>query len=458
MAGITSGMQNVASALDVFGQALSAEQRNISNVSTPGYAAVRPVITSGGTSAADRVDLQSTGDAQVDAAVNSAMSEAGYASTKSQQLSGLNNLFDITGQSGIPAAFSNFSSAFAKLSAAPGDPSLAGAAIDAADQVAASFNSTATSIDQQTQSLQSSLSSALSQINSLASQIADINSRIESGASVNDSGASDQLRQALNSLSNLTNIQVLPGDNGTVNVLAGGAAPLVMGDTAFSLTADLTAAPGQQITSSGGGSPSALSGVIGGLVDVYNNILTPLAGGPGSPGSLSNLAQSFADTVNGILTGGVTSSGAPGVALLTYNSGTPNDAARTLGIDSSVTPDRLAVATAGVDPQSNGVANLLASVPTAPPGAGGASALDSYSAIAASIGQAASDATSAQTSAETALTSAQASQTTVEGVSLDSEAVNVMAYQRAWEASAKLVSVFDNLNLDAVNLVGQQYA
>ena len=72
------------------------------------------------------------------------------------------------------------------------------------------------------------------------------------------------------------------------------------------------------------------------------------------------------------------------------------------------------------------------------------------------MGQQLSDATTQSTSDQTSLTSAQAQQTSIEGVSLDQEAVNLTSYQRAWEASAKLVTVLDNLTLDAVNLVGIQ--
>jgi flagellar hook-associated protein 1 FlgK len=72
------------------------------------------------------------------------------------------------------------------------------------------------------------------------------------------------------------------------------------------------------------------------------------------------------------------------------------------------------------------------------------------------VGQQLSDATSQSTTDQTTLTSAQASQTAVEGVSLDQEAVNITSYQRAWEASAKLVTVLDDLTLDTVNLVGEQ--
>jgi flagellar hook-associated protein 1 FlgK len=252
-------------------------------------------------------------------------------------------------------------------------------------------------------------------------------------------------------------INVTQNADGTVNVLAGGSVPLVLGDQAFTLTANLSAAPGSQITSSGGGSaPPSFSGTLGGLVDALNSTITPILGGNGQAGSLNTLAQGFASTVNTLLTSGVTSSGAAGVPIFTYNVANP---AATLSVDPSVTPDQVAVATTGPSAQSNGVANQLAGLA----GSGnpayqidGLAPQDYYSSIAQTVGQQLSDATSQSTADQTTLTAAQANQTAVEGVSLDQEAVNITADQRAWEATAKLVTVLDNLTLDTVNLVGEQ--
>jgi len=245
--------------------------------------------------------------------------------------------------------------------------------------------------------------------------------------------------------------------DGTVNVLAGGSVPLVLGDQAYTLTANLSAAPGSQITSSGGGSaPPSFSGTLGGLVDTLNNTITPIIGGNGQAGSLNTLAQGFATVVNNLLTSGVTSAGVAGVPLFTYNAAS---AAGSLAVDPSVTTDQLAVATTGAAASSNGVANQLAALTNSASPAdqiAGVSQQDYYSSIAQSVGQQLSDATSQSTSDQTSLTSAQANQTSVEGVSLDQEAINITADQRSWEAAAKLVTVLDTLTLDSVNLVGEQ--
>lgn len=458
MSALFPSLSTVSNALAAFSQSLAAEQNNISNSSTPGYAAVRAVIQPIGIGAGgetDQVVLQSTGTTQADALVQAASSQASDSQTRAQQLQTVNQQFDITGSTGILAALEQFSTAFSNLSISPDDPSLQTTALNAAGSVASAFHTVAQNLDSQTQSLQANAQSTVSQINDLASQIANLN--VESRGQTNVNPAIDTSeRSALTQLSSLVGITVTRNSDGTLNVLAGGSIPLVLGDTAFSLSANLASAPGSQVTSSGGGaSPPSFSGTLGGLLDTYNNTIAPILGGNGHAGSLNTLAQTFASSVNALLSSGTTSSGASGVPIFTY-SANASDVAQTLAVDPAVTPAQLAVATTGASSESNGVANQLAALSSSSNQIDGLSIQDYYASIAQSVGQQLSDATSQSTSDQTTLTAVQANQTSVEGVSLDQEAINVTADQRAYEATAKLASVIDNITLDAVNLVGEQ--
>jgi flagellar hook-associated protein 1 FlgK len=464
MGGLFSTLQGVSSALNAYGQALDAEQNNISNSSTPGYAAVKPIIQPigfGGNAGFDHVVLQSSADEQTDAAVRAATSEAASSQTQTQQLTSVNQQFDITGNSGILAALQQFSTAFAGLSVTPSDPSLQETALAAAGNVAAAFNSVAENLDDQSRSLQASAQTAVTQINGLATQIAQWNGQIRGETQV-DAGADAARRSALTQLSSLVGVTVLQNADGTLNVLAGGTLPLVLGDQSYSLSANLAAAPGSQVTSSAGGAePISFSGTLGGLIDTFQNSIAPILGGNGTAGSLNTLAQTFAANVNSLLGAGTTANGNPGVPIFTYDTTDPSNVASSLALDPSVTPDQLAVATTGAAGAANGDANQLAALsssnnPTYQ--VNGLSIQDYFSSIAQSVGQQLSDATSRSTTDQSTLTAAQATQTAREGVSLDQEAVNVTADQRAWEASAKLVSVLDNLTVDSINLVGEQVA
>ncbi len=461
MSGLFSSLQGVSNALSVYSQALAAEQNNVSNSSTPGYAAVRAVIQplNGGT--ADTVILRSTASAQADAIVNAATSQAADSQTQAQQLAEVNAQFDITGSTGILAAFQQFSGAFSKLSVTPSDPSLRSAALGAAGSVALAFNAAASALTSQSQRMQAGVQSTVSQINALASQIARENVQLR-GASSPDTGAETAQRNALTELSSLVGITVNQNADGTVNVLAGGSIPLVLGDHAETLSANTAAAPGSQIISSGGGAaPASFSGVLGGLLDTLNNTIASVLGGNGQTGSLNTLALSFATTVNSLATSGVTAGGASGIPVFTYDASKPSGTAHSLAVNPALTQDLLAVATTGANAQSNGLATQFAALASSSVPANqisGQSPQDYFASIAQTVGRQLNAATAQSAADQTTLTDAQAGQTAAEGVSLDQEAVYITGYQRAWQASAKLVSVVDNLLLDAVNLVGPQDA
>src|SRR6266566_3781760 len=117
MSGLFSSLQTASAALNVFSRALGAEQSNIANASTPGSAAQRttilPIDLSGtGSSGGDFISLSSSGNERTDAVVQAATSQASASQTEVQQLSPLNQIFDITGGSGILAALQQFSAAF----------------------------------------------------------------------------------------------------------------------------------------------------------------------------------------------------------------------------------------------------------------------------------------------------------------------------------------------------------
>ena len=321
MGGLTSSLQTASTALAAFSQALGVDQTNIANASTPGYAAqqasINPIGSFGpGGANADLVTITSSGSAFADATVQAASSQASHSQTQAQQLSQVNQLFDITGTSGILAAFQQFSTAFSNLSINPNDPTLGAAALNAAGNVASAFQSVTASLDTQSNQIASGIQSATTQINTLAANIQQLNVQASTG-SPNDPTVQASLRSDLDQLSSLVDITVTPASNGTVSVLAGGQLPLVIGNQAYTLSVNPAAAPGSQVTSSAGGnSPASFTGQLGGLLDTQNGTIAQLLGGNGQTGTLNTLAAGFASSVNSLLTSGVTASGNPPVPIL----------------------------------------------------------------------------------------------------------------------------------------------
>jgi flagellar hook-associated protein 1 FlgK len=411
MAGLFSSLQGVSTALAAFSQALGSEQANVSNSSTPGYAAQRAVIHPVGFGYAagagfDSVEVRSTGNQLADAIVRAAASQASASDAEAAQLGLLDQQFDITGKTGIPAALTGFSSAFADLSVTPNDAAVAESAAAAVKGVAAAFRTAAQNVAGVRRNVTQGIVDVVTDINGLAGQIAQLNAQVRSGR--DNAGVDAARRTALEQLASDVGVTVTGNADGTVNVLVGGSTPLVLGDRAYAFNVN---------PADGGG--ASLSGTLGGLLDTLNEAVDPVLK------DLDTLTAGFAAAANT----------AAGTELFTWD---PAHAAQTIQVNPAGT-----AAT-----QSNGVANALAAL--------GAEADPTYVSIVQTVGRKAADAANRAGQDRTSLTAARSAQTELEGVSLDVEAVNITAYQRAWQASAKLIGVLDNLALDAVNLVGQQ--
>jgi flagellar hook-associated protein 1 FlgK len=113
---------------------------------------------------------------------------------------------------------------------------------------------------------------------------------------------------------------------------------------------------------------------------------------------------------------------------------------------------------------------LAASSPGAPGGNGNALALSAlgtspilngytfstfYGNLSATVGQDVANASDSKSIQTQLLAQAQAHRTAASGVSLDEEAVRLVDFQRAYQATAKMVSVLDQLSQDTINMIPQ---
>jgi flagellar hook-associated protein 1 FlgK len=83
----------------------------------------------------------------------------------------------------------------------------------------------------------------------------------------------------------------------------------------------------------------------------------------------------------------------------------------------------------------------------------GASATTLASNLVYQIGDQTANANAESTAAGTSLTSLQNQQTSVSGVSIDQESANLIQYQQAYEAAARVVSTIAALFSDTINMI-----
>ena len=298
------------------------------------------------------------------------------------------------------------------------------------------MESQGTNIDQET-------NSTIATINQLAGQVATINgeNRVDPFGGVN-AGVDAQLNSTLEQLSQVVNFTALQQPDGTVTVYIGGQTPLVVGGQTFAISGDFSK-PQTAVRSSTGADITGqiTGGQLSAMLDDKNNVL------PTYLQSLNTLAQGVADQVNTGLSKGIDENGAsPATDLFTYNASI--GAGATLAVN-SLTPDQIAAALPGAQ-GGNGNALKMSAL-------GNGATLNNftfaqfYGNIAARVGTDLSAATDNQTTKQSLLNQAQTLRQQASGVSLDQEAANLVAFQRAYQANAKMLTVLDSLTQFLMN-------
>jgi len=455
-------LDSAGNALDVYQQALSVVQNNINNASTPGYATqslnleAQPLdVADGLIGGVTTAGLDNSRDTYAEEQVQAQTQALGQYTAEAQATGSIQSLFGTTGTSGVSAALSSLYQSFSAWSASPSDPSAEQSVIASAQNVASTIQGLQSSLSQNAQQLGSNIASTASQINSIAAQIQSYNVE-RASETTPDPGQDAQLYSALDNLSQLTNFTTVTAPDGAVTVMLGGGSPLVIGSQQFSISTTSTPAGTEVLDSQGNDITSQItSGQLGGMLNVSNNVLAPMLGNSQAPGTLDQFTTTLADTVNQILESGTVSTApgaAAGTALFTYDSSTPDNAAATIEVNPAITASQLApVDSSG---NVNGNANQLAALESDPVTAlGGMTLTQFFGQIASGVGQANQTATDNQTSQQQVLSQATTLVNNASGVSLDEQAVNVLNFQRSYQAVAQVLTEISNMTASVMNLV-----
>ena len=454
MGNLFTSLLNSANALQVYNQALEVTQNNVTNASTPGYAKQTPQlealpfdITVGLPGGVKSGPVVSSRDAFAEQAVRDQQSALGSSKQMATDLSAVETSFDITANAGIAGALSSFFQSFSQLSVNPNDTVSRQAVIDQAAALARNFQRSATGVLSQSSNVERETGTTIDAINHLAATLGKINSQGRKNIdSSTDAGVDATLNSTLEQLSQLTGYNALQQPDGTVTVYLNGQTPLVVGDRVYPIQADFSTgqtiisdATGQDITS------QFQTGQLKGLIDVRNNLI------PSYLTDLNTLAQSVADQVNaGLATGLDQNGGSPVVDLFKYD--TPNDAALSLSV-TDITPDQIAAALPGA-PGGNGNALSLMALGDAK-NINGYSYAQFYGNLAGRVGRDLSSARDDQSTEEQLLSQAQDLRSQVSSVSLDEEATRLIEFQRAYQATSKMLSVLNDLTGTVINIIPQ---
>jgi flagellar hook-associated protein 1 len=450
MGSLDSALSIAAQALDVDQGALDATTNNIANANTPGYSrevvdlSEQAPVEIGNITYGTGVNLQqiqSVRDQVLSLLIAEQTTQQGGAQTQLNALQQVQALFSSPTQ-GIGADLSAFFNSVSQLSTNPSDGALRSAVITAAQNLATSFNQTAQSLTSNQASLNQSVSSTVDQINTLTQQIAQINGQVGQMQQLGkDPGALlDQENQLINQLATLTNVSETQTQEG-LTLTTGSGTALVVGNQSFALQVGTGTDGMQDVFSQGQDITSTIQGgTLGGTIQVRDQDI------PALMTQLNTLASQFATSINSAQAQGFDLNGNQGQALFTFNAAS---AAASLSM-ATTDPNAIAASSDGTQGSNGNIANLMA-VETQPLPSG-ATPTDSYANLVAQSGNFAAQAQADVTASTTSLNQLNDQLGAISGVSINEETTNLLNYQNAFAAAARVVTTVDQMTQTVLDM------
>jgi flagellar hook-associated protein 1 FlgK len=432
-----SGLTNALAALNVQRYGMEVTGQNIANANTPGYTRQRAELAAVGPATGvsalyatqhpnGSVTVSGTtrlNDPMIDVRARTEHGDNGYRQTTASVLSSAETLFDEPSDHGLAEQLNDFWNSWAAVANNPGDLAARNVVLQKAAALASSLNQSSTNLDRLSQSVAQQATAATVEINTAATALAQLNGNIAvaTASGTNTNALADQRDQLLLKLADLTGAQTTILADGTASVSVGGQS-LVSSTTATSISLS----PGNQIMV--GGIPAGpAGGSLQGMVDSVNTAL------PAYTAQLDAVAAALASTVNAAQTGGYDLAGNPGGPLF---------AGSTAGSLSVTVTDPATLAASGAPGGNLGGSVALAMSQLGSSNSGADAAYRSL------VGTLATDVQRAvqQASVQQAVTNSvdELAQSSA-GVSFDEETTNLLTFQRAYQASSRVMTTVDEI-------------
>jgi flagellar hook-associated protein 1 len=453
MSGLYGSLSTALSALLVSQQSLETSANNVANANTPGYSRQRPVLTPGDPVVFGNLSvgtgvllqkLESLRDPILELRINQQTQNQGQLDATLGALQQIQVGFSGT-NSGIGDAISKFFDSLQQLSTDPTNLSLRQAVLTAAGNLATNFNTEAHNLQAQRVNLDLNAVQTVSQINTLTTQIAGLNKQVANLENVHEDAGIfvDQRTEAIRQLSSLIDVSVIQTESGIALTTSNGT-PLVAGDRSFQLTTQIGAGGIHQIFAGTVDITGLItSGKLGGLLNVRDSKIPALLN------NLDQLAAGMATALNTANRTGFDLSGNAGTDL--FVPPPPGGVGAAASLTVSISDPALVAASSDGTPGSNGNLAVLSAVHDQAVVAG-QKPLEFYSNLVFKVGSDTANASADLDASELIVRQLGDQRAAISGVSLDEEASNIVRYQTAYQAAARVVTTVTTLLDLAVNL------
>ncbi|MBN2803453.1 MAG: flagellar hook-associated protein FlgK [Deltaproteobacteria bacterium] len=452
---------NIFGTLNTAAQGMTAQQvglnvtgQNVANVNTDGYSrrmvelSPMPGPPTGG-GGVEVEGIKRYTDQFATARLVQENGNFGSADERSQILAHVAELFNDIQDGGLGSAFDNFFGSIRLLESSPNDATVRQEVLARAQELSSTFNRVSNEVESVRVNIDNVLRSSAANINLSTSEIAKLNDTISMGLVKGQdvSDLQDRRDNLIQSVSEEVSIKYFEDETGKVSVFLQGGPPLVEGIYQSELFVNDMAVPGGaavQYRSSNGQVTDVTSNIeggrLGGALDVRDNTI------PGFADDLDQLAYDFITAVNAQHSAGFGLDGVGGRNMFEPVGAVAGAAsAMTLSTDVAGVPDNIAAADdPAMLPGDNRNALAMADLVEQPLTGGGTITFgQGYSNLVGNVGVEArrsNDEASLRAASRDNIKTIRDSST---GVSLDEEMTNLIKYQRAYQASARVLSVID---------------
>lgn len=469
-----SGLGTALSSLIAQRQALDVAGQNVANANTVGYTRQRATFssvsgvqvpslfsTNNGAGQGTRISsVDRLADVFLDAKLRVATSSSSYLTARAEAYSALESSLGEPSETGLSTQLSDMWAAWQEVGNYPDKSSSRAVLLESSRAVAQRIGTLYSDVRTQWVQARQTTVALVDQVNGAAASIADLNGRI---AAITASGATahelaDERDLLVNQLSSLVGAVADVRPDGSLDVMVGGNALVrgtrvstlsIAGATAFD---QVTATPAQSVSVVWSERPTQAVALTGGRVAGQLSVLAPSDGtGAGGPlaetaARLDAVATSIANQVNALHSTAVRADGTPGGDFFTFTAGLPAALGLSVALDD---PTHIAVAAAGAGALDGSIADVIGSLGTSATGPD-----SEWSTVVVDLGVRAAGAGSRAKVAEAARSTAVQQQLAQASVDTDEESVNMLAFQRAYEGAARVLTAIDEMLDTLINRTG----
>ncbi|MDK2816825.1 MAG: flagellar hook-associated protein 1 [Moorella sp. (in: firmicutes)] len=362
-------------------------------------------------------------------------------------------VFNEPSDTGLSTLMSQFWAAWQELSKYAESSPVRTTVVETANALAEAFNHSAAQLETIKNDIDQTIELKVKEINSLAQQIADLNGQIKNIVTVGDqpNDLLDQRDLLLDRLGKMIDFTVTTSSNGTITITLGGGGNLVE-EVDGSTTIHKLKSSGSDVSwvEEDTQPPLTISnGELFGLQKVKSEVETYLT-------NLDTLAGELATAVNNEHKKGVDLSGTGGEDFLVAEDGGSITAAN-IQVNPNIQADvtKIAAATAGGGPGDGSIALAIAQLQhKLIPSLSNATFDDYYKNFTAKLGVDAHEAVRMTTNQGVLVDQLTNRKESISGVSLDEEMANMIQYQRAYEAAARMITTLDAMLDKIINGMG----